>query len=200
MYALSGSIRSAASNEIRVFVNQPIAPSAPANLLANVDGTSVTLAWRNTFEAGTPESVMLDVAGMGSLQLGRLTEVLRFTDAPVGTYTVSVRASNSVDESSPSNVVTLTIPSPCAGAPEAPAHFIVFREDNTLFVRWESPLAGPAPVGYTVTVTGDFSATITTIDRSLSGTVPSGTYNIRVRGDNSCGAGTPTAVQSVVVP
>jgi len=201
VYTLSDSSRSFASNEIVIFVNQPVAPSAPAYLLATVNGSSVSLAWRNTFTGGTPELLLLDITGTpgGTLPI-RLGEVARFAGVPGGTYTLSLRAANSSGTSSASNPVTVTIPATCTGVPEPPAEFIVFKEDNTLFVRWESPLAGPAPVGYIVTVTGAFSVTITTVDRALSGTVPPGTYNIDVRGDNACGAGTPTAVQSVVVP
>ena len=52
-----------ASNEIRIFVNVPAAPSAPADLLGLVNGSSVALAWRNTFEGGAPGGLILDVTG-----------------------------------------------------------------------------------------------------------------------------------------
>ena len=63
MHTLSGATRSAPSNEIRIFVNVPAPPSAPADLLGLVNGSSVALAWRNTFEGGAPGGLILDVTG-----------------------------------------------------------------------------------------------------------------------------------------
>ena len=61
--------RSPASNEIRIFVNTPTPPSAPADLLGLVNGASLALTWRNTFDGGAPASIVLDVSGALSLSV-----------------------------------------------------------------------------------------------------------------------------------
>ena len=89
VHAISGASRSEASNEIRVFINVPSPPSAPANLLGMVNGSSLSLAWRNTFAGGAPTSVMLDVTGsiVGSVPLGP-TETATFSaGSPWHVYT-----------------------------------------------------------------------------------------------------------------
>ena len=52
VHALAGGGWSLASNEIRIFVAVPRPPSAPAQLLAAVNGAEVALSWKNTFEGG----------------------------------------------------------------------------------------------------------------------------------------------------
>jgi hypothetical protein len=95
MHALSGAVRSAASNEVRIHVNVPVAPSAPANLLGLVNGSSLTLAWTNTYSGGAPASLVLDVTGSlaTSIPLG-LSEGFTFAGVPDGTYTLALRAQN----------------------------------------------------------------------------------------------------------
>jgi hypothetical protein len=95
IHALSGGSRSEASNEVRTVVNVPAVPSAPANDLGLVNGSSVTLAWRNTFDGGAPSSLRLEATGaiVASLPLG-LTDTATFSGVPAGTYTFAVRATN----------------------------------------------------------------------------------------------------------
>lgn len=200
-YTLSGESRSVASNEIRVFVNQPIPPSRPSNLLATVNGSSVSLTWHNTLAGGIPESLLLDVTGdiEGSLPLN-LVDSITFDGVPGGNYAISLRAVNSSGASSASNVVEVTFPSVCSHPPEIPADFLAFNVGNILVAYWESPASGAAPTRYTLSVTGTHSATLTSTERVHWGAVPPGEYNLSVRSENACGAGEPTAVQTVVVP
>ena len=62
MHTISGASRSLASNEIRIFVNVPQPPSAPANLLGTVNGDFIALL-EDTFAGGAPTNVVLDVSG-----------------------------------------------------------------------------------------------------------------------------------------
>jgi len=121
VHANAGLNRSAASNEIRVFVNTPALPSAPANLVGLVNGSSVTLAWKNTFAGGAPTSIVLDVSGSLSVSvpLG-LIDTFSAAGVPAGTYTLSLRASNASGFSPPSQAITLTFPGACSGAPLPP--------------------------------------------------------------------------------
>lgn len=201
VHTLSGASRSVASNEIRIFVNQPAAPSAPADLVGLVNGSSIALAWRNTFAGGAPGGIVLDVSGAlnTSLPLG-LTDSFQFNGVPGGTYTLSLRAINGAGSSPSSNAITLTFPSPCTGAPLPPSNFLAYRVGSTLFVVWDPATSGPAPTSYSLSVTGAFAGTFGTPGRTLSGAVGSGTYHLSVSASNACGASAATPVQTVVVP
>ena len=187
------------SNEIRIFVNVAQPPSAPQNLVGLVDGSSVALAWRNTFEGGTPGSIVLDVSGpvTTSIPLG-LTETASFANVPAGSYTLSVRAANAAGTSANSNPITLSVPAACSGAPQPPERFLAYRVGNTLVVAWDLAASGPAPTSYLVEVTGAYTGSFSTTARYLSRRRP-GSHAARDRAERvRTSALTPT--QTVVVP
>jgi Tol biopolymer transport system component len=201
MHALNGPFRSAASNEILIHVNVPIAPSPPSHLLGLVDGSALTLAWTNSYAGGAPTSLILDVTGslVTSLPLG-VANTFSFAGVPAGTYTLSLRAQNAAGASLPSNALTLTFPGPCSGAPQAPTDFTVSRVGSALFVNWAPGTSGPAPTGYVLQVSGAFVGSFPTGDRALSGVVGPGSYTLSVMAVNSCGASPLTTPLTVVVP
>jgi hypothetical protein len=201
VHTLAGDQRSAASNEVPLFVNVPATPSAPANLLGLVNGSSLTLAWRNTFGGGAPQSLILDVTGAlaTSIPLG-LTDTFSFAGVPPGTYTLTLRAVNAAGVSPPSNPVTLTFPGACSGAPLPPENFVAYRVGNTINVLWDPAASGPAPSGFVLSVTGTLAASIPTPTRALSGGVGPGSYSLSVVAVNACGTSASSAGQVVVVP
>ena len=201
IHTLSGAQRSAASNEIRIFVNLPAAPSAPANLLGLVNGNNIALAWRNTFAGGTPSGILLDVAGSltATLPLG-LTDSFQFAGVPGGTYTLSLRAINSAGSSASSNSITLSFPGPCSGAPLTPSGLLAVRSGRTITVAWDPAATGPAPTSYMLIVGGTFTGSFAVPARTLGGTVGPGTYQLSVTAVNPCGSSAATPVQTVVVP
>ena len=166
------------------------------------NGSSIALAWRNTFAGGEPGGVVLDVSGSlnASLPLG-LTDSFQFNGVPGGTYTLSVRAVNAAGTSPPSNAIILTFPSPtCSGAPLPPSEFLAYRLGNTIHVVWQPAATGSAPTSYVLIVTGSFNSTLGTPGRTLSGTVGPGSYTLSVAAANACGMSAATSVQTVVVP
>jgi hypothetical protein len=202
IYTQTAAGRSASpSNEIRIHVNVPVAPSAPANLLGMATGNSVALAWQNTFGGGSPANVILDVTGTLSttVPLGA-AETFQFTGVPNGTYTFSLRAQNGGGVSPSSNSVTLTFPSACSGAPQAPTNLLTTKSGSTISVFWDPPTSGAAPTSYVLDVTGAFTGSFPSTGRALSGSAGAGTYNISVRATNPCGSGPGTPVQSVTLP
>ena len=128
VHAIAGAERSGASNEIRIFVNVPTAPSPPADLTALVNGSSLALTWRPTFLGGAATGHVLNVTGAvnTSMPLGDANS-FTFNGVPGGTYTMSVSASNAGGTSAPSNAVTVTLPGPCSGAPLSPANFLAYK-------------------------------------------------------------------------
>jgi hypothetical protein len=202
IHTLSGAARSAASNEIRIWVaNESAAPSAPDSFTGVRNGSTIALSWRNTFAGGAPASIVLDVTGSvtTSIPLG-LAEGFSFAGVPNGTYTLRLRAVNAAGSSAQSPGVSLSFPGACSGVPSPPTQFISYRTGRTLYVLWDPPGTGPAPTGYLLSVSGSFVGSFTTPTRTLSGTVPPGSYRVSVLAWNTCGFSTATPVQTVVVP
>jgi hypothetical protein len=201
MRSVSGANRSEPSNEVPLHVGPGQRPSAPEGLTALVNGSSLSLTWRNTFRGGRPEAALLDVAGAAAttVALGA-GESFSYANVPPGTYTLSIRSSNAAGASPPSNAVTLTFPGPCTGVPAPPENFVAYRSGSTIVLIWDPASAGPATTGYAVSVTGSFTGTFAVTSRTISGTVGRGSYALSVAGTNACGQGPGTPAQVVVVP
>ena len=201
IHGLNSTARSAASNEIRIHVNVPVAPSAPSNLLGLVNGSTLALAWTNTYAGGAPTSLVLDVTGAitTSVPLG-LTDTFNFAGVPAGTYTLSLRAQNAAGSSPSSNAVTLTFPGLCSGPPDPPAGVAAYAVGRTVFVDWAPAATGLAPTSYVLNVTGSYVGAFPVTTRGLSGTVGPGSYTLSVAAVNTCGTSATSAPQTVVVP
>jgi hypothetical protein len=198
---VTGSIRSGPSNEIRIFVNVPVPPSAPANLLGLVDGSNIALSWTNTFAGGAPTALWLNVSGAITATLPLpVGETFTYSRVPPGSYTLSVSASNASGLSPPSNAIALTFPAPCSGLPLAPTNLYAWHVGGVIYVLWNSPVGGPAVTGYRVSVSGAYQGAFETVARSISGRAARGTYELRVSATNVCGVGPATPPQTVVVP
>jgi hypothetical protein len=199
LHALSGALKSDASDEIRIFVSVPSPPTAPRNLLGLADGSSLYLAWHNG--AGpAPVAMALDVTGTitTSLTLPR-AESFSFSDVPAGTYTVAVRAVDAAGRrSDASNSVTLTFPGTCA-APAPPTQLALTASGRVIQALWSLPPGGTAPAAYRLHVTGAYVGTIDVPGRSISGAVDPGTYSISVVAINPCGASAPTPPKTITV-
>ena len=199
MHTVTSAGESEPSNEVRLHVGVPVAPSPPENLLGMVNGSSLALAWKNTFEGGPPSNTILDVTGSltTSLSLGA-AENFAFTGVPGGTYTLSVRAANAGGTSAASNAVTLTFPAPCSGAPEMPENFLAYRIGTTIFVLWDPPESGPAPTQYVVQRDRVLRRLLCNQRaESSAARLARGTYGLSVRATNPCGTSPLTPEQSV---
>jgi len=201
VHAVSGAHRSAASNEVRIHVNASVAPSAPANLIGLVNGSTLTLAWTNTYAGGEPVRLWLGVGGAfyGGFYLN-LADSFTFAGVPPGTYTLALWAQNAAGNSPMSNVVTLSFPGGCSGPPDTPTDVRSYRVGRTVFVAWAPGTAGAAPTSYVLNVTGSYVGGFATGGRALSGTVGPGSYTLSVIAVNPCGQSAPAAPQTVVVP
>ncbi len=83
VHVLVGNLKTAPSNEIRIFVNVPAAPSPPDRLLSHVDGTDLTLAWRNIQNGGQATALLIDVSGwFGGTFAVPVADTLSFSGMP----------------------------------------------------------------------------------------------------------------------
>jgi hypothetical protein len=193
VHALHGATRSAASNEVRVVIGSIEPPSAPANLLGLVNGGALTLVWTNTFAGGTPMHLRLDVTGDATVSVPlERSESFTHAGVPGGTYTFRVVATNLAGESPPSNPVTLSFPTGCSGPPGPPSAFRAWQVGSRLTVDWDPPATGPAPTDYTVQVSGNVTASVTTAATQVGGDVPPGHYAFQIVANNPCGSSTAT--------
>jgi hypothetical protein len=200
LHALRSSTRSAASNEVRIFVNVPPPPAPPANLLGLVNGSALQLAWRNP-PGPAPTSIALDVSGAIATSIVLpVADSFAFAGVPAGTYAHAVRAVNAAGSSAPSNAVTLTFPGPCSGIPAAPPAPAVSKSGNAVTVSWDPPATGSAPSQYTLVVHGTFEGQVPTTGRTLAGTVAPGTYVLSVKASNACGSSAESPAATVTVP
>ena len=200
--ALDGGMTSGVSNEVRLHVNVPVPPSAPAGLTGLVNGDTLALSWKLSYEGGEPANVLLDVSGAlaATVPLGA-SESFSFAGVPAGTYTFALRAQNAGGVSVASTPVTLTFPGACSGVPAAPRNYLFYGIGNAVFLVWDPPATGPAATGYVLNVSGAFVGALPVGNtRNLSTSVPAGTYQVSVTATNACGSSAPTAVQTVQIP
>jgi hypothetical protein len=199
--AMAGTVASAPSNEVRIFVGVPAPPGAPANLTGSAMGSVLQLAWANSSAGGVASAVLLNVTGAVSLTmpLPAAAQSFSYASVPPGVYTFSIAARNAAGTSPASNSVTLTFPGACT-APGPPANLQFTRAGNALTASWGAPSSGGAPDGYTLSVTGSFTGSFNTAGLTLSGVAGPGSYTVTVTARNACGASAPTPPQTVVVP
>jgi hypothetical protein len=201
LHAVAGGAWSPPSNEIRIFVNVPVPPAAPTNLLGMANGSSLALSWTSPSGGPTPTGLWLNVTGALTTTLPLpMMESFTYPNVPPGSYTFSVSASNAGGMSAPSNSVSLTFPSLCTGVPGAPTNLQAWTTGRTIFLAWSAPVSGAAVTAYTVHVSGSYVGSFTTTGRTLSGAAAPGSYTLSVATANPCGAGPSTPVQTVVIP
>ncbi len=196
-----GSDTSAVSNEVPLFVNVPVTPSAPSSLTGLVNSSTLDLSWKNTFGGGAPSGMVLDVTGSATVSLPMgVTDRFSFTPVPGGSYTFRVLETNGGGASPASDPVTLTFPGGCTGAPETPRNFLGYHIGSTVYVIWDPPASGAAPTSYLLDVSGAFTGQFPTTGRALNGNAGPGSYTVRVQSVNACGASPFTAAQTVTIP
>lgn len=201
MHSLAGTAESGPSNEVPLHVNVPVTPTAPAHLIGLVNGSNVTLAWKNTFGGGPPTNIILSVRGDMSAEIPvGLRESISFANVPQGTYTVRVRGAVTGSWGPSSAPITLRFPGACSGAPLPPSNVLAYRIGRTIHAIWDLPPAGPAPTSFRLDVTGAFTGSFSTSGRALSGTAGPGSYKVDLVSVNPCGVSAPAPSQPVTVP
>lgn len=194
---------STSSNEVPLVVSTSLGPSAPAALTGFANGTVLGLSWKRTFQGGVPTGYIVDISGAATASVPVTgPESFAFAGVPPGVYTFTVRAANAAGAGPASTPVTLAFPaSVCSGAPSTPARFLAYGAGSRLGLVWDPPSTGSAPSGYVVRVTGPITGDYPVgMSRVFEVPVPPGAYTFSVLATNACGASSPTAARSVIIP
>jgi hypothetical protein len=194
------------SNEITLQVGAAGVPGAPGNLLANVSGVQVQLAWHNATIGGLRTAVRLEATTAQGQQVAidlPSTAEIFSTTAPPGTYLVRVRALGPALASDASGDVQVAVPGSCA-VPATPRSLSATAEGGAVSVTWSLGDPGTAAPDRFVLEAGQNPGTtfvsLPIAARHFRGAAPTGTYYVRVRAVSTCGSSAPTEDVRLSVP
>lgn len=179
---------------------------SPAGLGAQVFGGTVVLAWQ---APGAPSAPVVGYAvqagaspGAPSLTIPVGSVLTYSTAAPAGTYYVRVVALAAVGPLGASSEIVVTI----AGGqlPAAPRSLTATVSGPSVTLAWLTGPGGTAVTYYRLSagsaagLSNLASAALPLLPRTLSTTVPPGTYYVRIAAGNAAGLGPPSNEIAVV--
>jgi hypothetical protein len=189
------------------------APGPPINLTASVTGSTVTLDWGPPSSGGTIIAYVVEAGsspGDSSVTVfdtGSSATTLTAVSVPLGAYFVRLKARNSSGVSPPSNEVVVLVgggPAGCVAAPTAPTNVTATVSGQLVTLAWRA--SASAVTSYIIEA-GSFSGGIDiaqfatgNASTSLAAVASQGTYFVRVRARNACGASGASNEVIVTVP
>jgi hypothetical protein len=204
--ATNASGASPPSTNVVVRVPQALTlPPPPSNLLASVNGSTVTFGW----DPSNGATGYVLVAGLSpafgvpyaTMPLGS-TPAVSVAGVPAGTYYVRVQAQNAAGLSGPSNEVAVTVAG--ISLPGTPTLHPPAVAGSTVTLSWSAG-SGGAPSRYTLIARTSpagppiLTAPLTGTSVSYQG-VPSGTYYLQLTASNDAGTSGPSPQVPVTVP
>jgi hypothetical protein len=177
----------------------------PANLAAtSIAGNSVTLGWTAPTDGIAPSGYVLEggVAPgsvLASVPTGSAATTFSFV-APTGMFYVRMHAVAGGLKSSASNEIQIFVNVPAA--PAAPSGLLGLANGSSLTLVWRNSVAGGAPTGMLLNVTGAQPASfgLAVSDSFSFAGVPPGTYSFAVRAFNGTGASGPSNTVTLTFP
>lgn len=173
-----------------------VPPTAPRNVTAVASGNTATVTWTAP-TSGTPSTYLAQVGtspGGSNIFSGAVGLVTSASSPlPNGTYYIRLYAQNGLGTSPASTEVTLTVGEVVA-LPGAPQNLTGSASGTSVSVAWSAPASGGAVTTYVAHVgtssgTANVFAGPVGLVTAASGTIPPGTYFIRVYGQNAAGIG-----------
>jgi hypothetical protein len=203
--ALAGDVPSAPSNEVRVAVGPRTGPSAPADVLTSVTGSTVSLSWRLTYGGAAATGVRL-IARVGGQVVAQqdmgAVEHLTVQGVQAGAYQVTLAGIHNGIVGAESTPVAVTVgDAVTCQVPNPPERLrAVSGEGRLVRALWFPAARGAAVTGYELHVRGAFTGVLPTGDRNVVAPAGPGTYHLSVVARNACGVSAPSGVRTVVVP
>ncbi len=191
---------------LAVFKQLIVLPGAPRQIQMTVTGSTVALAW-SPGAAPAPLGYVLEagsapgLSDLGRFPVGLATQVAAGV-AP-GAYALRVRAIGASGEGPASSEWLFTTPAPTA-PPAAPTGLVGSVAGNVVSLGWTAAAgnatsyvveAGTAPGLSNLGV-----LPLGSLDTSVAGAVPAGTYYFRMRAANAFGSSAPSNEIVLVVP
>jgi len=175
-------------------------PAAPQGLAAQTNGNTIQLSWSPGSAVGgtgAPTSYVVragtapGLANLADVDTGSLATSLA-ASAPNGTYFVRVHARNAYGLSPMSNEVSFTLgPQLCTTLPGAPGPLTATVNGLSLALAWGAATSATTYVLEAGSASGLSNLAVLNVGAGLTfgASAPAGTYFVRVRGSNACGAG-----------
>jgi hypothetical protein len=181
-------------------------PTAPANLTATAQGTSIVLSWIKP-SCGTATGYMVEIgttsgqSNLPSKPTGSTATTLTSTNWLPGVYFVRVRAQSAAGVGAPSNEVVAMV----GGVPAAPVNLAAGVKDTVVRISWSMPGVGPAATSYVLEIgsapgLSDLGTAPLTTTWILTRRGASGKYYVRVRAKDAAGVGWPSSEVILTVP
>lgn len=183
----------------------PAVPGTPSGLQASVVGQQVTLTWTAPTDPASVTSYVIEAgATSGAANLAVFdtghTATSLVVNAPPGTYYVRVRGRLNGNVGAPTNEVVVAVSNSCV-TPQPPNGLTHTVTGNLVQLSWQ-----PAALATTYVLeagSGPGLADIVSLSTgslpALNASAPPGTYYVRVRARNACGASAPSDEIVVVV-
>ena len=177
----------------------------PANLAAtSIVGNSVTLGWTAPADGIAPSGYVMEGgvtpgSVLASLPTGSVATTLSFV-APSGVFYVRVHSAAGVMKSAASNEIQILVNVPAP--PAAPSGLLGLANGSYLTLAWRNSMAGGAPAGMILNVTGALSVSLAlpVSDTFSFVGVPAGTYNFAIRAFNGTGTSGPSNIVTLTFP
>jgi glucose/arabinose dehydrogenase len=179
-------------------------PSAPGTLEARVNGRHVTLTWSPSEGALQYRIEVGSRPGASDLvqyDTGSTATSIGVPAVPDGEYFVRVRALNASGASLPGNEVLVRVG--CVASPPPPTGFSADVNGRSVTLTWsaaEDVTAFILEAGSAPSLSNFGMLPLAPSWRSVTGSVPPGTYFARLRAVNACGVSGPSNELTVTVP